>query len=68
MHICSYLVIYIYISYYNVMMLYDTLKARILGTSAECIDGAENRFKFSRMLDNIGISQPLWRELTDIEV
>eukprot|EP01052_Picozoa_sp_SAG31_P014554 SAG31_NODE_908_length_11081_cov_76.367146_3_plen_2133_part_00 len=38
----------------------------ILGTSADNIDGAENRFKFSRMLDNIGIQQPQWRELTDL--
>eukprot|EP01051_Picozoa_sp_SAG22_P013306 SAG22_NODE_1474_length_4336_cov_2.244513_1_plen_1260_part_01 len=38
----------------------------ILGTSAENIDGAENRFKFSRMLDNIGIEQPQWRELADV--
>jgi len=44
------------------------LKARILGTSPEFIDNAENRFKFSRMLDNMGISQPQWKELTDIEV
>lgn len=27
---------------------------------------AENRFKFSRMLDNIGVEQPQWKELTDI--
>ncbi|XP_076067925.1 carbamoyl-phosphate synthetase 2, aspartate transcarbamylase, and dihydroorotase rudimentary isoform X2 [Oratosquilla oratoria] len=42
-------------------------KARILGTSPESIDGAENRFKFSRMLDRIGISQPQWKELTNLE-
>jgi carbamoyl-phosphate synthase/aspartate carbamoyltransferase len=28
------------------------------------IDTAENRYKFSRMLDKIGVDQPLWRELT----
>ena len=39
-----------------------------MGTSPESIDRAENRFKFSRMLDIIGILQPQWRELTDIEV
>jgi len=44
------------------------LQARILGTSPECIDNAENRFKFSRMLDNMGISQPRWKELSTIEV
>ena len=30
------------------------------------IDNAENRFKFSRMLDNIGVKQPQWKELTDL--
>lgn len=44
------------------------LQAKILGTSPESIDSAENRFKFSRMLDNIGISQPQWKELTTLEV
>ncbi|KAK4287821.1 hypothetical protein Pmani_039126 [Petrolisthes manimaculis] len=42
-------------------------RARILGTSPQSIDGAENRFKFSRMLDRIGISQPRWKELTNLE-
>ena len=44
------------------------LQARILGTSPESIDRAENRFKFSRMLDIMGVLQPRWRELTDLEV
>ena len=44
-----------------------TGKVNILGTSADSIDNAENRFKFSRMLDNIGIEQPAWRELTDLD-
>ncbi|XP_074041253.1 carbamoyl-phosphate synthetase 2, aspartate transcarbamylase, and dihydroorotase rudimentary isoform X1 [Leptinotarsa decemlineata] len=42
-------------------------QARILGTSPESIDGAENRFKFSRMLDRIGIMQPRWKELTNLK-
>ena len=42
-------------------------RARILGTNPEMIDRAENRFKFSRMLDSIGILQPKWRELTNLE-
>lgn len=42
----------------NIAMDLHRQKARILGTSPEYIDGAENRFKFSRMLDSIGISQP----------
>ena len=37
-----------------------------MGTSPEMIDCAENRFKFSRMLDNIGVRQPQWKELTDL--
>ena len=32
------------------------------------IDNAENRFKFSRMLDTMGISQPRWKELSTTEV
>ena len=46
--------------------LHRTGKVNILGTGADSIDNAENRFKFSRMLDNIGIEQPPWRELTDV--
>uniref|UniRef100_A0A2P2HXN8 CAD protein-like n=2 Tax=Hirondellea gigas TaxID=1518452 RepID=A0A2P2HXN8_9CRUS len=51
----------------NIAMDLHRQKARILGTSAESIDGAENRFKFSRMLDGIGISQPRWKELTSLK-
>lgn len=43
-------------------------QCRILGTSPESIDNAENRFKFSRMLDSIGVLQPQWKELTELEV
>ena len=42
-------------------------RVAIFGTSAEMIDSAENRFKFSRMCDNEGIDQPKWKELTDVE-
>lgn len=51
----------------NIAMDLHRQQARILGTSPESIDGAENRFKFSRMLDRIGISQPRWKELTNLE-
>ncbi|WLF79192.1 Carbamoyl-phosphate synthase [Lodderomyces elongisporus] len=40
---------------------------KILGTSPEMIDSAENRYKFSRMLDKIGVDQPAWKELTSID-
>ncbi|HYW96410.1 MAG TPA: carbamoyl-phosphate synthase (glutamine-hydrolyzing) large subunit [Bacteroidales bacterium] len=39
----------------------------ILGTSPVSIDNAENRNKFSMLLDKLGIDQPRWRELTSIE-
>lgn len=39
---------------------------KILGTSAESIDNAEDRHKFSAMLDRLGIDQPRWRELTSL--
>lgn len=51
----------------NIAMDLHRKKARILGTSPENIDMAENRFKFSRMLDLEGISQPQWKEFTDLE-
>ncbi|XP_034934748.1 CAD protein [Chelonus insularis] len=51
----------------NIAMDLHRQQARILGTSPESIDGAENRFKFSRMLDRIGVSQPRWKELTDLD-
>jgi carbamoyl-phosphate synthase large subunit len=39
----------------------------VLGTSADSIDKAENRHTFSSMLDNLGIDQPRWQELTSTE-
>lgn len=43
------------------------LGIRLLGTSARSIDRAEDRSKFSRLLDGIGITQPPWNSLTSIE-
>ena len=42
-------------------------KVPVLGTSPENIDRAENRYKFSEMLDKIGVDQPAWRELTSLD-
>ena len=39
----------------------------IYGTSPEMIDTAENRYNFSRLLDEIGVDQPRWKELTSLE-
>ncbi|MBR6310438.1 MAG: carbamoyl-phosphate synthase (glutamine-hydrolyzing) large subunit [Paludibacteraceae bacterium] len=39
----------------------------VLGTSPVSIDRAENRHKFSAMLDQLGIDQPRWKELTSYD-
>ncbi|MEG0725513.1 MAG: carbamoyl-phosphate synthase (glutamine-hydrolyzing) large subunit [Mucinivorans sp.] len=39
----------------------------ILGTSADNIDGAEDRHKFSAMLDRLSIDQPRWKEFTELD-
>ncbi len=39
---------------------------RVLGTPPESIDRAENRFKFSRLLDELGVDQPVWNELRSV--
>ncbi|MBI2028759.1 MAG: carbamoyl-phosphate synthase (glutamine-hydrolyzing) large subunit [Candidatus Levybacteria bacterium] len=40
--------------------------ARILGTDPANIDKAENRSKFSKLLDNLAISQPSWEKVSNI--
>ncbi len=42
-------------------------QVHILGTQAKDIDRAEDRHKFSSMLDELGIDQPRWKELTTLE-
>jgi len=51
----------------NVAMKLHNAGAKILGTSAIDIDRAEDRNKFGQMLDTLGVDQPEWSELTDIE-
>ncbi len=51
----------------NLATRLDAQKVNILGTSATDIDHAEDRHKFSSMLDELGIDQPRWRELTSLE-
>lgn len=51
----------------NIALPLHRLNAKVLGTSPEMIDTAENRYKFSRMLDRIDVDQPAWKELTSIE-
>jgi len=49
----------------NLAMRLHQAGARILGTSAESIDMAEDRSKFSALLDKLGIDQPKWDHVVD---
>ena len=51
----------------NLALRLDAQNIHILGTSAKSIDNAEDREKFSAMLDRIGVDQPRWRELTSMD-
>ncbi|GBU06810.1 carbamoyl-phosphate synthase large subunit [Bacteroidales bacterium] len=51
----------------NLAMKLHRQQVPILGTSPVSIDRAENRHKFSSMLDQLGIDQPQWQELTSME-
>ena len=51
----------------NLALRLDAQHVNILGTSAKSIDNAEDREKFSAMLDRIGVDQPRWRELTSMD-
>ena len=51
----------------NLAMRLDAQRVPILGTSARSIDNAEDRDKFSAMLDRIGVDQPEWSALTSME-
>ncbi|HJF80800.1 carbamoyl-phosphate synthase (glutamine-hydrolyzing) large subunit [Phocaeicola plebeius] len=51
----------------NLALRLDAQKVNILGTSAKSIDNAEDRDKFSAMLDRIGVDQPEWSALTSME-
>ena len=51
----------------NLAMRLAEQHVNILGTSARSIDNAEDRHKFSAMLDRIGVDQPRWRELSSLE-
>ncbi|NOX88795.1 MAG: carbamoyl-phosphate synthase (glutamine-hydrolyzing) large subunit [Calditrichaeota bacterium] len=50
----------------NLATALDNAGIPVLGTSARDIDKAENRHKFSALLDRLKIDQPLWKELTSL--
>ncbi len=51
----------------NLAIRLDEAKVNILGTTAKSIDNAEDRHKFSSMLDRIKVDQPRWKELTSLD-
>ncbi len=51
----------------NLAMRLDANNVPILGTSAQSIDNAEDRHKFSSMCDRLGIDQPRWKELSSMD-
>lgn len=51
----------------NLAMRLNDANVPILGTSARNIDNAEDRHKFSAMLDRLNINQPRWSELTTLD-
>ncbi len=51
----------------NLAMKLDAQRVPILGTQAKYIDNAEDRDKFSAMLDRIGVDQPEWSALTSMD-
>jgi carbamoyl-phosphate synthase large subunit len=51
----------------NLATRLEQANAPILGTAPTRIDEAENRHKFSSIMDELGIAQPRWQELTSLE-
>ena len=51
----------------NLAMRLDEQNVPLLGTQAKYIDNAEDRDKFSALLDRIGVDQPEWSALTSME-
>lgn len=51
----------------NLAMRLDAENVNLLGTQARYIDNAEDREKFSEMLNRIGVDQPEWSALTSMD-
>ncbi|ORX70666.1 carbamoyl-phosphate synthase [Linderina pennispora] len=50
----------------NIALRLHQNDVRVLGTAPEMIDAAEDRYRFSKILDDIGVDQPAWKELTSV--
>lgn len=51
----------------NLAIKLDKKGFKILGTQAKDIDNAEDRHKFSALMDRLGIDQPAWKELSTLD-
>ncbi|KAI0042631.1 carbamoyl-phosphate synthase [Auriscalpium vulgare] len=51
----------------NIALRLKNSGVNVLGTDPEQIDNAEDRHKFSSVLDSIGVDQPAWTEATSVE-
>ena len=51
----------------NIALRLKQSNVQVLGTDPAKIDSAEDRHKFSQILDSIGVDQPAWVEVTDVE-
>ncbi|RCK66140.1 Carbamoyl-phosphate synthase arginine-specific large chain [Candida viswanathii] len=51
----------------NIALSLQHQGCNVLGTNPEDIDKAEDRHKFSQILDSIGVDQPAWKELTSVQ-
>lgn len=51
----------------NIALRLKNTGVNVLGTDPEQIDKAEDRHKFSAILDNIGVDQPEWVEVTSLD-
>ncbi|KAJ2551938.1 carbamoyl-phosphate synthase (glutamine-hydrolyzing) cpa2 [Coemansia sp. RSA 1878] len=50
----------------NIALRLHQNEVKVLGTSPEKIDAAEDRHRFSQILDSIGVDQPAWKELVSV--
>ena len=51
----------------NIALRLKQTGVNVLGTDPEKIDSAEDRHKFSSILDSIGVDQPEWTEVTSLD-
>jgi carbamoyl-phosphate synthase large subunit len=51
----------------NIALRLKENQVNVLGTDPEMIDSAEDRHKFSQILDSIGVDQPEWAEVTSVQ-